>query len=137
MKYWGQYLDYVGTRIQEVITRSNIFFIGKFLTYRKIKLMEYMAQICQILKKKNFTSLYFYDKFQLVAKNIEGLCSFLLSCLVYSQIWLNYFLDDSHKILKRIPGPLIRGCKNLPLILIPSHPWLCTSLGHSKVVFIL
>jgi hypothetical protein len=63
MKYWGQYLDYVGTRIQEVITRSNIFFIGKFLTYRKIKLMEYMAQICQILKKKNFTSLYFYDKF--------------------------------------------------------------------------
>jgi hypothetical protein len=38
--------------------------------------MENMAQICQILKTKVSESPDFYDKFQYVAKNIEGFCNF-------------------------------------------------------------
>jgi hypothetical protein len=54
--------------------------------------MEKVAQIRQISKNNN--------KFQQAAKNIEGFCFlflfFLVSYLVYSQIWLNYFLKDCH-----------------------------------------
>ncbi len=60
-----------------------------------------------------------YDKFQYVAKNIEILLFFILSYLVRSQIWLNYFwmiatlakhlketlLELHHKIGKG-PSPL-------------------------------
>jgi hypothetical protein len=38
-----------------------------------------------------FKSPDFNDKFQYVAKNIERLLFFILSYLVRSQIWLNYF----------------------------------------------
>jgi hypothetical protein len=41
----------------------------------------------------------FYDKFQKVAKNIEGFFIKkipLLSYLVCNQIWLNYFMDNCH-----------------------------------------
>ncbi len=56
-----------------------------------------MAQIRQILKKKSSNRYFFNDTFQYVANNIEGcFLNFLIAYLVFSHVWLNYFLDDLH-----------------------------------------
>jgi hypothetical protein len=68
-----------------------------------------MAQIRQILKKKNSKFSEFYDKFQWVAKNIEGFWVCSTSYLVCSQIWLKATMDYSHfsyitKLKKKNPA---------------------------------
>jgi hypothetical protein len=84
---------------------NQCYFLGKFCQVSTWKYdfnpykgysMEKMAEICQI-------SIFFFPncqifmmKFQQVAKNIEGLWFFLLSYLVWSQIWLYHLMDDCH-----------------------------------------
>ncbi len=59
--------------------------------------MENVAQICQILKTKDSESSDFYDKFQQVAKNIEGFCFlFYFHIQSVAKIWLNHLIDDHH-----------------------------------------
>jgi hypothetical protein len=60
------------------------------------KFHEKKTQICQI-------SIFFFpnrhifnEKFQQVAKNIEGLFFFYFSYLACSQIWLNHLSDGCH-----------------------------------------
>jgi hypothetical protein len=61
-----------------------------------------------VIFQRIFSPNYFDDKLQYVAKKYRMILFFLLSYLVYSQIWLNYFLNYCHhlhqKILKRNPG---------------------------------
>jgi hypothetical protein len=55
------------------------------------------SKFARFIKKKVSISPDFYDKFQYVAKNIEGSClffsNFISSC---SQIWPNHIIDDRH-----------------------------------------
>ncbi len=57
-----------------------------------------ITQICQIFfKRKVSKSPDFHNKFQQVAKNIEGFWGFFFFSyfhIVYSQIWLNHLKDD-------------------------------------------
>jgi hypothetical protein len=57
------------------------------------------------------------------AKNIEGFCFLILSYLVCSQIWLNYFMDDYHfgyitksyeaklEVIRNKSGPFYDSCE--------------------------
>jgi hypothetical protein len=81
-----------------------------------------------------FKSSDFYDKFQYVAKILERFCFSLLSHLICSQIWLNYFVNDHnfgniHKILKRNPG--VHSALIRPFPLAHSHS-MFYRLGPTK-----
>ncbi len=61
--------------------------------------MEKMAQICQISKTKVSESPDFYDKFQWVAKNIEGFCFFFF-------VWAHFNLHVyNYKLISKCCGP--------------------------------
>jgi len=81
--------------------------------------------------KKNPKTPEIYDKFQQVAKNIEG-CVFFkrkLSYLVCNHNWVNYFLDDRH--LKKIHKILYKK------ILPPPHPSDALYFGNARAGFTL
>jgi hypothetical protein len=63
-------------------------------TYIKDFSWNNLPKLPKFQRKKIPNCQIFSDKFQLVAKNIEGFCFFLLSYLGHSQIWLICFLND-------------------------------------------
>ncbi len=57
--------------------------------------MQKMEQIYKILNYEKSKWLESYDIFKKVTKNINFIFS-LLSYVLCSQIWFNYFMDDHH-----------------------------------------
>jgi hypothetical protein len=90
----------------------NFYLKIRISTYTKVFQGKKRPKFTRFWKEKKIRSPDCYDKFQEVAKNIEGsrFFFFLISYLGYSKIWLNYFLDDCHfgYITKSIKETLVQ-----------------------------
>ncbi len=94
---------------------KQCFFKNKFSTSTPEFSQKKITKTCQILKDFVFKEPDLNAEFQQVDSNIEQFIFFLLSYLVWGQIWLNRFVNDGHfghitNSLKETLGTTCQGC---------------------------